>query len=312
MKEMRAIRLNEYGSVDKLKVENIPKPEPQNNEVLIKVHAAGINPVDWKIIEGKASDKFPLKLPITPGWDVAGVVESVGKRVKTFQAGEEVFCKPDLDKDGAYAEFIIVPESIISYKPTNISFSEAGSVPLAGLTAWQGLFQYGNLKKGERVLIHAASGGVGSLAVQFAKSKGAYVIGTCSTSNRSFVNKLGADEVIDYTKENFEDEVKDVDLVFDTIGGETQERSLLVLKEGGRLVSIVGSTVDREAKEKNIRVEAFMTKSNKSQLDEIAALIQDGSVVPQVSGVYSLEEAPQALRESANGHVRGKLVLRVF
>ncbi|MET4084150.1 NADPH:quinone reductase-like Zn-dependent oxidoreductase [Pedobacter sp. UYP30] len=309
---MRAIRLNEYGSVDKLKLENIPRPEPKDKEILIKVHAAGINPVDWKIIEGKASDKFPIKLPITPGWDLAGVIEEVGKSVKSFRAGDEVFCKPDLDRDGAYAEFIVVPEHIVSYKPTNISFTDAASVPLAGLTAWQGLFQYGNLKKGEKVLIHAASGGVGSLAVQFAKSKGAYVIGTCSTDNVSFVNKLGADEVIDYTKQNFEDDLKEIDLVFDTIGGETQQKSLLVLKEGGRLISIVGAQFEQEAKAKNIRLEAFMSKPNKSQLDEIAALIQDGSVIPAVSGVYSLEETAQALRESANGHVRGKLVLRVF
>ncbi|MBC7417371.1 MAG: NADP-dependent oxidoreductase [Pedobacter sp.] len=309
---MRAMRLNKYGPVDQLKLETIPVPEPKDKEILIKVHAAGINPVDWKIIEGKASDRFPIKLPITPGWDLAGVVEAVGKSVKSFTIGDEVFCKPDLDRDGAYAEFIVVPESIVSSKPTNISFTDAGGIPLAGLTAWQGLFQYGNLKKGEKVLIHAASGGVGSLAVQFAKTKGAYVIGTCSTDNVSFVSKLGADEVIDYTKENFEKELKEIDLVFDTIGGETQEKSLLVLKEGGRLISIVGASVEQEAKAKNIRVEAFMAKSNKGQLDEIAALLQDGSVIPNVSGVFSLEEAPQALRESANGHVRGKLVLRVF
>lgn len=309
---MRALRLNEYGPVDNLKMEEISTPEPKDKEVLIKVYAAGINPVDWKIIEGKDSDRFPIKLPITPGWDLAGVVEEVGKSVKAFDIGDEVFCKPELNQQGAYAEYIVVPESIISLKPTNISFTDAGSIPLAGLTAWQGLFQYGNLKKGEKVLIHAASGGVGSLAVQFAKSKGAYVIGTCSTDHVSFVKKLGADEVIDYTKENFEDELKDIDLVFDTLGGEIQQKSFKVLTSGGRIISTVGVQFEDEAKEKNIRLVAFMAKSNQEHLDEIASLIEDGSVVPAVSGVYSLEEAPQALRLSADGHVRGKLVLRVF
>lgn len=309
---MKAIRLNEYGSVDKLKLEDIPRPEPKDKEVLIKVYAAGINPVDWKIIEGKASERFPIKLPITPGWDLAGVVEAVGKSVKEFKEGDEVYCKPEISGQGAYAEFICVPESIVAIKPTNLSFQEAGGVPLAGLTAWQALFQYGHLQKGEKILIHAASGGVGSFAVQFAKEKDAYVIGTCSTDNVSFVKKLGADEVVDYTKANFEEELKDLDMVFDTLGGDIQRKSLDVLKSNGRLITIVDAQYEAEAQEKEIRFKHFMASSNAQQLGEITKLIEHGSVFPEISAVYSLEEAAQALRESANGHVRGKLVLRVF
>ncbi len=309
---MKAIRLNEYVAVNELKIEEVPTPEPNDNEVLIKVYAAGINPVDWKIIEGHARERIPVKFPLIPGWDLAGVVEKVGKSVKNFNEGDEVFCKPELNMQGAYAEFIVVPESIVSIKPTNISFTDAASIPLAGLTAWQALFQYGHLKEGEKILIHAASGGVGSLAVQFAKTKGAYVIGTCSTDNVSFVKRLGADEVIDYTKENFEDELEDLDMVFDTLGGEDQQKSISVLKSGGRIISIVSDEFEAEAKEKNIRLERFMASSNSEQLDEIAELIQQNSVVPVVSAVYSLEEASQALRLSKDGHVQGKLVLRVY
>ncbi|HEY0244495.1 MAG TPA: NADP-dependent oxidoreductase, partial [Mucilaginibacter sp.] len=229
---MKAIRIHEFGGPEVLKLEDIPVPIPAADEVLIKVYATSINPVDWKIREGQRKEKFPVNLPLTLGWDVSGVIEKMGNAVNNFKYGDEVYSRPDPTRNGTYAEYVVVKADLVSLKPKSVDHIQAASVPLAGLTAWQGLFQYGQLQAGQKVLIHAASGGVGTFAIQYAKAKGAYVIGTASESNIDFVKQLGADEVIDYKNEKFEDKLSDIDLVLDTIGGDTQKRSLKVLKNG--------------------------------------------------------------------------------
>jgi NADPH:quinone reductase-like Zn-dependent oxidoreductase len=308
---MKAVRIHEFGGPEVLKVEETPKPRPADDEVLIRIYATSVNPVDWKIRKGGRKQKFPSNFPLTLGWDVSGVIEETGNEVTNFKKGDEVYSRPDPTKNGTYAEYVVVKANQVGFKPKTISHQEAAAVPLAGLTAWQGLFDMGGLKAGERVLIHGASGGVGSFAVQFAKWKGAYVIGTTSKKNIGVVKKLGADEVIDYKNEKFEEKVKDVDLVFDTIGGDTQKRSLQVLKKGGRLVTTVEPEYETEGKEKGIDVKGFMGQSYPNELNKIAELIDQGKVKPVINRILPLERAAEAQRLSEQGHVVGKIVLRV-
>ncbi len=308
---MEAIRIHSFGGPEVLKAEEAPTPEPKADEVLIKIYASGVNPVDWKIREGMNKERFPTHFPLIPGWDVSGVIEKTGGEVNNFKKGDEVYSRPDLTKNGTYAEYVTVKASLVALKPKTIDHVHAAGVPLAGLTAWQGLFDFGKLKAGEKVLIHAASGGVGSFAVQFAKWKGAYVIGTTSEKNIDFVKSLGADEVIDYKKEKFEERLKNIDLVFDTLGGEIQKKSFHVLKEGGRLITTVRPESTDESKSKHIRVEGFMANSIPEELTQIAGLIDRGKIKPIIGKVFPLEQAAEAQRLSKDGHARGKIVLEV-
>ncbi|WP_293783533.1 NADP-dependent oxidoreductase [uncultured Pedobacter sp.] len=309
---MKAVRIHDFGGPEVLSIDEIPVPKPAPDEVLIKVHATSVNPVDWKIREGLRKDKFPAKLPLTLGWDVSGILEDIGEKVSAFKKGDEVYGRPDPTKNGAYAEYITVKANIISVKPTSIGHTEAAAVPLAGLTAWQGLFDYGLLKAGQKVLIHAAAGGVGTYAVQFAKWKGAYVIGTASANNADFLKRLGADEVIDYKMEDFESVLNDVDLVLDTIGKETQLKSLNVLKDGGRVVTTLMPEFTAEAKAKKVHLIGFTTQSVPAQLSEIANLIDSGKVKPVIEKVLPFTSAKQAQIESEQGHTRGKIILQVI
>ncbi len=309
---MKAIRIHEYGGPDVLSIDEIPMPEPAADEVLIRVHATSVNPVDWKIREGLRKEKFPSKLPLTLGWDVSGVVEQVGEKVSIFRKGDEVYGRPDPTRNGAYAEYIVVKANLLSIKPISIGHTEAAAVPLAGLTAWQGLFDHGLLKEGQKVLIHAAAGGVGTYAVQFAKSKGAYVIGTASDQNIDFLKRLGADEVIDYNMDNFETILSDIDLVLDTIGGDTQLKSIEVLKIGGRLITTLAPEFVTEAKAKNVHLTAYMAQSFPEQLAEIATMIDAGKVKPIIDQVLPFTEARSAHMRSEEGHTRGKIVLQVI
>jgi NADPH:quinone reductase-like Zn-dependent oxidoreductase len=309
---MKAIRIHEFGSPAVLKLENIEIPQPAEDEVLIKVYASAINPVDQKIIAGGAQEKFPTKFPLTIGWDVSGVIEQAGNKVRNFSIGDEVYGRPFPTTNGAFAEYLVIKADQIALKPRSIDHINAAAVPLAGLTAWQGLFKYGKLEKGQKVLIHAASGGVGSFAVQFAKWKGAYVIGTGSGKNLAFIKQLGADEAIDYKNQNFEEEVSEVDLVFDLIGKDTQERSLQVIKPGGRLITTIMPQFKDEAKERHIQLEGFTAQSYPEDLEQIAELINQGVVSPVVSSVLSLEEATKAELLSAKGITRGKIVVKVI
>ncbi|MDQ6762667.1 MAG: NADP-dependent oxidoreductase, partial [Bacteroidota bacterium] len=292
--------------------EDAPQPMPAADEVLIKVHASGVNPIDFKIRAGHAQGKFPINFPLIPGWDVSGEIEEVGSEVLIFRIGDEVYSRPDPTRNGTYAEYVVVKADQVNAKPKSIDHDKAAAVPLAGLTAWQGLFTHGQLKAGQKVLIHGASGGVGTYAVQFAKWKGAYVIGTASEDNIDFLYQLGADDVIDYNNERFEEEVKDVDLVFDLIGGDTQKRSLNVLKSGGRLITTVAPESAEEAKNQNIHLENFMAQSLPGDLQQIADLIDSGKIKPVISEIMPLKDAAEAQKKSEDGHTRGKIVLRVI
>src|ERR1700757_2215884 len=236
---MKAIRIHNYGGPEVLKYENAPRPIPQASELLIRVHAAGVNPIDWKVREGHMKDFWPHKFPLILGWDLSGVVEELGRGVSRFKISDEVYSLPDPTRDGAYADYIVVCESELALKPNSLHHIRAAAVPLAALTAWQSLFDTAQLQPGQRVVIHAGSGGVGHFAVQLAKWKGAYVFATASTRNQDLLRQLGVDEPIDYSQQRFEDVARNIDIVLDTIGDETQARSWSVLKKGGVLVSLV-------------------------------------------------------------------------
>ncbi|MEH2409506.1 NADP-dependent oxidoreductase [Nostoc sp.] len=305
---MQAIRVHNYGESDVLTLEAIAQPEPQPNEVLIRVQAAGVNPLDWKIRAGYMKEIFPMPLPFTPGMDVAGIVEAIGADVKALQVGQEVYGELRM---GAYAQLATAPQDAIAPKPKTLDFVQAASVPMVAMTAYQGLFDHADLKPGQTVLIHAASGGVGMFAVQFAKWKGAHVIGTASAANAEFVQSLGADQVIDYNATPFEQVVENVDVVLDTLGGDTQARSYSVVKPGGILVSTAAPPNAQKAQERGIRAEMMNMKPSASLLEEIASLLDSGQVKTIVAQTFSLSEARQAQELSQGGHVRGKIVLQI-
>lgn len=312
METMKAIRIHKYGGPDALVLEDAPRPGITDDEVLVKVYAAAVNPIDWKVRAGYLEDMLPIKLPIIPGWDFSGVVEETGSSVADLNPGDEVYALSDITRDGSCAEYIAVKAGIVAMKPRSVDHIQAASVPLAGLTAWQALFNMGGLEEGQRVLVHAAAGGVGSFAVQFAQNRGAYVIGTASAKNRDYLLELGADEVIDYTVTPFEDEVADVDLVLDTMSGEVQDRSWKVLRKGGILVSALGPPDAEKAKEHGARGVPVFVQPDSAQLAEIARLIDDGAVRTNVTEVLPLEETGRAHELSETHHVRGKIVLKVI
>ncbi|AVH71709.1 NADP-dependent oxidoreductase [Nostoc sp. 'Lobaria pulmonaria (5183) cyanobiont'] len=305
---MQAIRVHNYGESDALTLETIAQPELQPNEVLIRVQAAGVNPLDWKIRAGYMKEFFPMPLPFTPGMDVAGIVEAIGTDVKAFQVGQAVYGELRM---GAYAQFATAPQDAIALKPKTLDFVQAASVPMVAMTAYQGLFDRADLKPGQTVLIHAASGGVGIFAVQFAKWKGAHVIGTASAANTEFVRSLGADQAIDYKATPFEEVVENVDVVLDTLGGDTQARSYSVLKPGGILVSTAAPPNTQKAQEVGIRAEMMNMKPSASLLEEIASLLDSGQLKTVVAQTFSLSEARQAQELSQGGHVQGKIVLQI-
>lgn len=308
---MKAIRIHEFGGPEVLKTEEVPVPEPAADEVLVKIYATSVNPVDWKIRDGQRKERFPVNLPLILGWDVSGVVQQAGNAVRNLKPGDEVYGRPDPTRNGTYAEYITVRANELGKRPLSIPHTQSAAVPMAALTAWQGLFDHGKLQQGQKVLIHAASGGVGTFALQFAKWKGAYVIGTTSGKNADLVKALGADEVIDYKNEDFEDKLTAIDLVFDTLGAETQKRSLQVLKAGGRLITTLNPEYKEEADARDIFLEGFTAQSYPDQLEKIAQLIDEGRVKPVIYKVMDLEEAKAAQQESQEGHVSGKIVLEV-
>jgi NADPH:quinone reductase-like Zn-dependent oxidoreductase len=307
---MKAIRIHKYGGPEVLQYEDARRPKPKPGEVLIRVHAAGVNPIDWKVREGYAKDFWTHKFPLILGWDLSGVVEEVGSGVSRFKKGDKVYSVSDASRDGAYAKYIAVRESEIALKPKSLHHVHAAAVPLAALTAWQALFDAAQLEPGHRVLIHAASGGVGHFAVQLAKWKGAHVIATASKKNHGMLHELGVDQAIDYTTQRFEDVARDVDIVLDPIAGETQERSWQVLNRGGILVSLHQDAAEK-AKALGLRAAFVVHKPNGAQLAKIAAVIDSGNLKPVVNRVLPLSEARRAHKLSQSGHIRGKIVLRV-
>nr|WP_225938806.1 NADP-dependent oxidoreductase [Kovacikia minuta] len=308
---MKAVRIHTYGGPEVLTYEEAPLPEIAADDVLIRVHAAAVNPVDWKIREGYLQGFIDYDLPLVLGWDVSGVVEAVGAGVTTFKPGDQVYSRPNIQRDGAYAEYIAVKASEVAFKPKTVDHIHAAAVPLAGITAWHCLFEAGGLTAGQRVLIHAAAGGVGSYAVQFAHWKGANVIGTASARNRDFVLELGANQVIDYQTTPFEDAIEPVDVVFDTIGGEVQERSWQVVKPGGMLVSIVSTPSEEKAAAHHCRSAYVFIQPRADWLTEMAHLMDAGQVKSIVETVLPLSQVVEAHHLSQSGRTRGKIVLQV-
>lgn len=311
MQTMKAVRIHTYGGPEVLGQEEVPRPHPAQDEVLVRVLAAAVNPVDWKVREGYLKDMLHHTLPLIPGWDVCGVVAQTGARVSRFKVGDEVFSRPDIRRDGAYAEFIVIRESEVAHKPKTLDSVHAAAIPLAALTAWQSLIEAADLAAGQRVLIHAAAGGVGGFAVQLAKWRGAHVIGTASAANHDYLRSLGADEVVDYRSLPFEKAVGEVDVVFDTMGGDTQERSWQVLKKGGILVSILSPPSQDKAAALGVRQAFVFVQPNAEQLARLAHLADGGTLKACVERVLPLEEARRAQELSQAGHTRGKIVLRV-
>jgi NADPH:quinone reductase-like Zn-dependent oxidoreductase len=314
MTRMRAIIAERAGGPEVLKLGEVERPTPGLAEILVRVHAAGINPTDWKSRSGNgaAARTFPLIL----GYDVAGVVEEVGPGVTLYRPGDEVLGMPLFPQlPGAYAEYVAAPARHFVPKPASLSFEEAAGLPLATLTAWQGLVDTGKLKAGQRVLVHAAAGGVGHLAVQIAKSLGAYVVGTASAAKHDFVRGLGADEVIDYHEADFVDVLRDqpVDVVFDPIAGGYSSRSLKVLKDGGVLVSIlpVDDAAMKEADARGIPTGFTIVEPDRLALTAIVDLIEHGKLRVEIDSVFPLQDAAEAHRRGETNRTVGKIVLRV-
>lgn len=308
---MKAVRIHAYGNADMLRYEEAPIPDVAPDDVLVRVVAASVNPVDWKIREGYLKQMIPYQFPLTLGWDVSGVVEAVGQKVSRFQVGDAVFSRPDIRRNGTYAEYVAIHEDEVAHKPRTISHVEAATIPLAGIAAWEAMVTTAGVTAGQRVLIHAASGGVGSIAVQLAKSRGAHVITTTSEKNRALVKSLGADEVIDYRTQKFEEVVRDVDVVLDTIGGQVQDASWSVLSPGGILVSIISTPPQEKAKSLGMRSAFLFIQPSASILVQLAALIENGKLRPVIGAEFALGDIAKAHALSQSGHAAGKIALYV-
>ena len=311
---MRAVIIEEYGGKEKLKEVEVPMPQPKAHQVIVKERATSINPIDWKLREGYLQQMMPWEFPIILGWDVAGDIVEVGSEVTDWKVGDRVFARPDTTRFGTYAEYTAVDDNLLAYIPENISYEEAAAAPLAGLTAWQALFDYGKLVEGEKVLIHAGAGGVGTYAIQLAKSKGAFVISTASESNRDLLMSLGVDQFIDYKNEDFTELLSDVDVIFDTMGGEVLENSFKVVKpHTGRIISIVGNA-DKELVEKtDITFNNIWLEPDGKQLSQLAQLMEQGKVKSIIGATYPLTEKGvyDAHALSETHHAVGKIVIKV-
>jgi NADPH:quinone reductase-like Zn-dependent oxidoreductase len=332
---MKAFILDRYGSKDGVRAGEMPDPELRDDDVLVQIHAAGVNPLDSKTRKGEFKLLLPYRFPLILGNEAAGVVIRVGPKVRRFKVGDEVYARPHQDRIGTFAEFISMSEGDVAIKPKKLTMEEAASIPLVGLTAWQALIERANLKKGQKVLIHAGSGGVGTFAIQLAKHVGATVATTTSTANIGLVKSLGADVVVDYRKEDFEKVLRDCDVVLNSLGKDTLKKSLRVLKPGGRLISISGppdpdfakdlgsgwilrqvmrllsSSIRRKAKRHRVSYSFLFSRANGDQLREITSLIDSGIIRPIVDRVFSFESMKEALAYVDTGRAKGKVVVKV-
>jgi NADPH:quinone reductase-like Zn-dependent oxidoreductase len=308
---MKAIRIHVYGGVENLHYDDVLRPEPQAGQVLVRVHAAGVNPIDWKIREGYFQQMLDLPLPVIIGQDIAGVVAAVGSGVTKLQPGQDVYGIADMQLSGAYAEYALGYAEAIAPKPHTLDYIHAAAVPIAAMTAWQALFDTADLHSGQTLLIHGGAGGVGGYAIQLAKFKGARVIATAAAEHLDYVKNLGADLVLDYHAQPFEQQVKDVDVVLDLVGGETQSRSWQVIRHGGILVSTVG--VPATGIPPGIRAVAVsLNPKAERQLQQIAQLIDAHQIEVTIEKTFELSAAAAAAQEfSQHGHPYGKLVLQV-
>lgn len=311
---MKTIVIEKYGGKEELKEKEMPQPTPKENQVVVKLHATSINPIDWKLREGYLKEMLPFDFPIILGWDAAGDIVELGSNVRNFKIGDKVFARPETTNRGTYAEFTAIDSHLLAKIPDNISYEEAACVPLTGLTAWQCLFEFGDVKKGEKVLIHAGAGGVGTFAIQLAKNAGAYVATTASARNSDFLKSLGADEVIDYKTQDFESILHQFDFVLDSLGGEVQEKSFTVLKEGGRLASIVSKPDQQKALQKNIKSDLVWLIPNGEQLKKLAELLQDEKLKVIIGHTFPLsaEGIKEAHALSETHHAKGKIVIKIL
>lgn len=311
---MKAIILKASGDTDNLLIDEVALPVPGPNEVLVKVHAISINPVDIKTRKGLALfEQLKDEKPIILGWDISGQVESVGEKISDFRPGDEVFGMVNFPGSGkAYAEYVAAPEAHLALKPKTITHNEAAAGTLAALTAWQVLVHQANISEGQRVLIHAAAGGVGHFGVQIAKHFGAEVMGTASDYNKGFLDELGVDVFIDYKKDKFESQIDQVDVVFDPIGGETTERSIKIIKRGGKLISIVGGvkeSMNPVLQQHGISGENYLVHSSGSDMKQLAELLDQGIIKPHISQVFKFDQIAEAHRQIETGKTRGKLII---
>lgn len=330
---MKAFTIDRYGKKVALKATEMPEPALADNDVLVQIHAAGVNPLDLKIRDGEFKMILPYRMPLIMGNDLAGVVVRVGARVQRFKPGDEVYARPDDNRIGAFAEFIAIKESSLAIKPKDLTMEQAASIPLVGLTAWQALVEKANVKKGQKVLIHAGSGGVGTIAIQLAKHLGAYVATTTSTANVEWVKRLGADLVIDYKKDDFEKVLHGYDLVLNSLGTDTLEKSLQVLKPGGLLISISGPPdadfaksaglsgffkvvmgllsygIRKKAKRRGVSYSFLYMRASGDQLSQITSLIDAGAIVPVVDRVFPFQQTQQALDYVETGRAKGKVIV---
>ncbi|MGT2452354.1 NADP-dependent oxidoreductase [Cupriavidus basilensis] len=332
---MKAFIINRYGKQESGRIAEMPEPELRDDDVLIQIHAAGVNALDSKIRSGEFKLVLPYRLPLILGNDVAGTVVRVGPRVSRFKPGDEVYARPDQDRIGTFAEFIAVKEAALARKPANLSMEEAASIPLVALTAWQVLVEVAKLKQGQKVLIQAGSGGVGTIAIQLAKHLGAFVATTTSTGNVEWVKALGAEIVIDYKKQDFATELRDYDVVLNSLGSDELEKSLQVLKPGGHLISISGPPtpefgveqglawplklvlrllshgIRKKAKQRGVTYAFVFMRAEGNQLREITSLIESGSIRPIVDRVFPLDAAANALTYVDLGRAKGKVIVKV-
>jgi len=332
---MKAFIVDRYGKKSAGRIGEMPEPTVAEGEVLVRIHAAGVNPLDSKIKDGEFKLLLPFSLPFILGNDLAGVVVRVGSRVRRFKPGDEVYARPDADKMGAFAEYISMKESSLAHKPKTLTMEEAASIPLVGLTAWQALIEMANLRKGQKVFIHAGSGGVGTFAIQLAKHIGAVVATTTSAANRDWVRALGADIVIDYHQEDFGTALRDYDLVLNSLGTEALEKSLAVLKPGGKLISISGPPdpdfatkiqaswflrqvmrllsyrIRGKAKRHGASYSFLFMRASGEQLQQIAELIDAGAIKPVVDRVFPFPATHEAMAYVEKGRTKGKVVVKM-
>jgi NADPH:quinone reductase-like Zn-dependent oxidoreductase len=332
---MKAFIVERYGRKGVGRLGDMPEPALRDDDVLVRVHAAGVNPLDSKIRTGEFKLILPYRFPLILGNEVAGVVTRVGPRVRRFKPGDEVYARPHQDRIGTFAEFISMNEDDVAIKPKKLSMEEAASIPLVGLTAWQALIERATLQKGQKVLIHAGSGGVGTFAIQLAKHVGATVATTTSTANVDLVKRLGADVVVDYKKDDFEKVLRDYDVVVNSLGKETLEKSLRVLKPGGKLISISGPPdpdfakdigsgwilrqlmgvlsyrIRKQARRHRVSYSFLFMKANGGQLREITSLIDAGTIRPVVDRIFPFDATKEALAYVETGRAKGKVVVRV-
>src|SRR5256714_1612198 len=332
---MKAFVVDRYKSKSAVRLGQMPEPEVRDDDVLVQVHAASLNQLDSKIRDGEFKLILPYRLPLILGNDVAGVVVRVGSKVRRFKPGDEVYARPHKDRIGTFAEFIAMNEDAVAIKPKALTMEEAASIPLVGLTAWQVLIERANLKKGQKVLIHAGSGGVGTFAIQLAKHVGAIVATTTSTANVDLVKRLGADIVIDYKKDRFEEILRDCDVVLNSLDAETLKKSLRVLKPGGNLISISGPPdpefardiglgrifelvtrllslrIRRQAKRHQVNYSFLFVRASGDQLRQVGSLIETGAVRPVLDRVFPFESTKEAMAYVEKGRAKGKVVVKV-